>query len=109
MAGMGLEPKNIQLIGKEVAILWNDGRESYYPMEFLRAQSPSAENRGEPDILGRIHGADPRRDFPGVTVTGWDFVGGYACRFDFSDGHRTGIFSFRYLRELEKLLPEWEG
>lgn len=108
MAGMGLEPKDIQLIGTEVAILWNDGKESYFPMEFLRAHSPNAENRGEPDIFGRIHGADPRKEFSGVTVTGWDYVGGYACRFEFSDGHRSGIYSYRFLRDLEKLLPESE-
>jgi len=27
-------------------------------------------------------------------------VGGYAIRFDFSDGHRTGLYSFDYLKRL---------
>ncbi|AHF90448.1 hypothetical protein OpiT1DRAFT_03239 [Opitutaceae bacterium TAV1] len=93
-------PVNIQIIGNEVAIAWDDGAETYFRSEDLRAASPSAENVGERDILGQRHGGDDRTRFPGVTVTGWERVGGYALRFDFSDGHRTGIYSFEYLRQL---------
>lgn len=93
-------PANIQLIGNEVAILWEDGVESYYPMEELRAASPSAQNIGERDILGNQYGGDGPRQFPGVTVLGWEQVGNYAIRFDFSDGHRTGLYSYAFLREL---------
>lgn len=89
------------MVGNEVAIRWNDGSEDYYDMERLRAASPSAGNRGEPDIFGRIHGADPRKEFPGVRVEGFEYVGNYAVRFLFSDGHNTGLFSFRYLKDLE--------
>lgn len=107
-AGMKVPaPRDIQLIGNEVAILWDDGSESYFPMEFLRAQSPSAANKGEPDIFGRIHGADPRTEFPGVRVDSFDWVGTYAIRFNFSDGHNTGLFSYQYLARLHSLLnPE---
>jgi len=35
-----------------------------------------------------------------VSILGWQVVGNYALRFDFSDGHRTGIYSFEYLRQL---------
>lgn len=99
-----LKPGDIQLIGKEVAILWEDGSESYFPMEFLREQSPSADNKGETDIFGHRYGGDGPTKFPGVTVTGWQAVGGYAIRFDFSDGHRTGIYSYAYLRNLAERL-----
>ena len=93
-------PSNIQLIGNEVAIVWNDGAETYYPMEFLRAASPSAANIGERDILGNQYGGDGPKKFPGVSVTGCEQVGNYALRFDFSDGHRTGLYSYDYLRDL---------
>lgn len=83
-----------------MAIRWTDGREDYYPMETLRALSPSAENMGEPDLFGRIHGGDPRTEFPGVRVEGHEQVGQYAVKFIFSDGHRTGLYSFRYLLEI---------
>lgn len=94
------KPREIQLIGNQVAILWEDGGESFLPMEFLRERSPSAENQGETDILGNRYGGDGPKRFPGVTVTGWQMVGGYAVGFEFSDGHRSGIYSFQLLRKL---------
>lgn len=93
-------PANIQLIGNEVAIVWEDGAESYFPMEDLRAASPSAQNIGERDILGNQYGGDGPKKFPGVTVLGWEIVGNYAIRFDFSDGHKTGLYSYDFLRQL---------
>ena len=93
-------PLNIQLIGQEVAIAWDDGAETYHPFEQLRAASPSASNLGERDILGNRYGGDGPKKFPGVLVVSWERVGNYAVRFDFSDGHRTGLYSFDYLRTL---------
>ena len=93
-------PSNIQVIGQEVAILWDDGTESYFSFEQLRAASPSAETQGEKDIFGKQYGGDGPKRFPGVQVVGWEQVGNYALRFDFSDGHRTGLYSFDYLRKL---------
>lgn len=96
-------PANIQLIGHEVAIVWDDGLESYYSAEKLRAASPSAENQGERDIFGQRYGGDGPKQFPGVTVLGWERVGNYALRFEFSDGHATGLYSFDYLRQLASI------
>lgn len=93
-------PVNIQLIGEEVAVVWDDGAESYFPFEKLRAASPSAETAGERDILGNQYGGGGNRNFAGVRVVGWDVIGKYAVRFDFSDGHRTGLYSYDYLRKL---------
>lgn len=93
-------PLNIQLIGSEVAIVWDDGVESYFAFEDLRAASPSAANQGEKDIFGNQYGGDGPKKFPGVQVLGWERVGNYALRFDFSDGHRTGLYGFDYLRRL---------
>jgi DUF971 family protein len=95
-------PTAIELVGQEVAIRWSDGAESYFTGEFLRAASPSAENMGERDILGRQIGGDPRTSFPGVTVLHWQRVGNYALCFEFSDGHRSGIYSYVYLRRLHE-------
>ena len=38
-----IAPTDIQLIGTEVAIRWEDGLESYISFATLRAASPSAE------------------------------------------------------------------
>jgi DUF971 family protein len=93
-------PVNIQLIGSELAIAWSDGVETFFPFEALRAASPSAENQGERDIFGHQYGGDGPKQFPGVTVLGWQRVGNYALQIEFSDGHRTGLYSFDYLRKL---------
>lgn len=98
-----LSPANIQIIGNEVAIAWSDGRESYFEFEYLRSISPSAENQGEVDILGVRHGGqDKSLRFHGVIVRGWAVVGNYAIRFDFSDGHNSGLYSYEYLRSNER-------
>ena len=100
-------PRTIQAIGNEIAIIWADGAESYYQMEILRKLSPSAENVGERDLLGNlIGGGGGPKEFPGVTVAGWEFVGGYAVQFRFSDGHNTGIYSYKYLQEIAERLAK---
>ena len=43
-----------------------------------------------------------------MTVTAWQPVGGYALAIAFSDGHRTGIFSHTYLREIGAKLRSGE-
>jgi DUF971 family protein len=93
-------PIDVQLVGDEVAIRWSDGAESYFPTEMLRAASPSAETQGERDVLGNQYGGAGPKKFPGVRVSGWEQVGNYALRFDFSDGHRTGLYSFDYVRNV---------
>ena len=69
-------------------------------MEKLRAASPSAEQRGEKDIFGQRHGGTDQNNFPGVIVLNWERVGNYAIRFDFSDGHRSGLYSYELLLDL---------
>lgn len=94
-------PENIQVIGNEVAIRWSDESENYYAMSRLRELSPSAENTGETDLLGkRYGGVSGPQDYSGVTVVSWQVVGGYAVAFAFSDGHRTGLYTFQYLKQI---------
>jgi DUF971 family protein len=93
-------PSNIAAIGNEIAIVWEDGTETYISMDKLRAASPSAENTGERDLLGKVYGGTNQTDFSGVTVRTWRMMGGYAVQFDFSDGHCTGIYPYDYLRSL---------
>ncbi len=93
-------PLELQQIGDMIAIRWADNSESYLPFEYLRKNSPSAENIGEKDIFGNQYGGDGPKSFPGVTVTGWSFVGNYAVAFNFSDGHSSGIYSWPYLKAI---------
>jgi DUF971 family protein len=97
-----LRPASVEIVGAFLAIRWEDGRVYFLAAERLREESPSAENKGEVDVLGRRWGGDGPRRFPGVTVTGWTQVGNYALSLEFSDGHRSGIYSWELLRSLAK-------
>jgi DUF971 family protein len=61
-----LLPTAIQKIRNELAIAWNDGRELFLPLEFLRRHCPCAACGGEPDVLGKV-------DLPSVTYNDRSF------------------------------------
>lgn len=99
---MPLEPKNIQLIGEELAIQWSDGVESYLPLEQLRRACPCAACGGEPDVLGNLARPDVSYSDKSFMLTGFQIVGGYAVQPRWGDGHDTGLYSFTYLRRLSE-------
>jgi DUF971 family protein len=99
---MGLEPSNIQQIGNELAIRWNDGTESYLDLQFLRRACPCAACGGEPDVLGKIMRPNVSYSDNSFDLTGFEIVGGYAIQPRWADGHSTGIYSFQYLRRLSQ-------
>ncbi|MBA2433152.1 MAG: DUF971 domain-containing protein [Chthoniobacterales bacterium] len=97
---MRIEPKQLQLIGNELAIAWNDGAESFLPLELLRRACPCASCGGEPDVLGQV--ARPHVSYTPASfeLRGWNLVGGYAVQPQWEDGHGTGIYAYQYLRRL---------
>src|SRR4029453_10043562 len=100
IAIMRLEATNIQQIGDELAIFWNDGIESYFNLQFLRRACPCAACGGEPDVLGKVvrpHASHTDKSFQ---LGGFDLGGGYALQPRWGDGNSTGIYSFTYLRRL---------
>ncbi len=98
---MHLVPENIQLAGHDLAIKWNDLRESYLELEALRRACPCAGCQGEPDIDGSIErphvSYDPARSFQ---LQAYVIVGGYAFQPTWQDGHSTGLYTFDLLRRL---------
>ena len=99
---MRLEPTNIQQIGHELAIQWNDGTESYLDLQFLRRACPCAACGGEPDVLGNIMRPNVSFSDNSFELTGFEIVGGYAIQPRWADGHGTGIYSFQYLRRISQ-------
>ena len=95
-----LLPVNIAAIGTEIAIAWNDGRESFLPLQKLRESCPCAACCGEPDALGRVVTPEVRHTAASFELRGWQPVGGYALQLTWGDGHSTGLYSFTYLRRL---------
>jgi DUF971 family protein len=96
-----MRPKDIQQIGGELAVKWDDGGESFIPLEKLRRSCPCAGCKGETDIMGNVY-KNPGQKFspPAFHLKQIISVGGYAIQPVWADGHATGIFSFDYLRRV---------
>jgi DUF971 family protein len=86
-----------------LVVSFADGRSFELPFEYLRTHSPSAEVKGhgpgqETLVLGKEN----------VGIKAIEQVGQYAVRLVFDDGHDSGLFSWRYLRELgEEQAANW--
>lgn len=93
-----LEPTQIiEESDSEITVEWSDGRSFRYGASQLRRLCPCAgcvnEWTGE-----RMLKAESVADE--MTLTSINIVGRYALNFVFSDEHETGIFSYKYLREI---------
>jgi DUF971 family protein len=96
-----MQPLDIQQIGSELAIKWDDGNESFIPLEVLRRCCPCAGCRGEADILGNVYKNPGRKLTPAAfQLVRLVKVGGYAVQPVWADGHATGIYSFDYLKRV---------
>jgi DUF971 family protein len=97
---MTLSPTNIQAIGRDLAISWNDGTESFLELESLRRACPCAACGGEPDVLGNVVRPNVTYTSSSFEMTRFNIVGGYAVQPHWGDGHETGLYSYQYLRRL---------
>ena len=92
---------DVQQIGEELAIKWDDGSESFVPLTKLRRQCPCAGCRGEVDVLGHVYKNPDRPLTPAAfQLARIATVGGYGIQPVWGDGHATGIYSFEYLRKV---------
>jgi len=92
---------DIQHIGNELAVKWDDGAESFIPLEKLRRCCPCAGCKGETDILGNVHkNPDRPLSLRAFELTRVVRVGGYAIQPVWADGHTSGIYSFDYLKRV---------
>lgn len=103
MAARGPWPQKLEFraSARTLDIQFDDGQTLSIPFELLRVESPSAEVQG--------HAAHQKKlvaGKAGVQVTGAEPVGRYAVRLTFDDGHDSGIYAWRYLRELGESVQE---
>jgi DUF971 family protein len=93
-------PKKVETIGEELAVVWDDGTESYYRLQDLRRLCPCAGCSGERDLFGRL-AKPPQRPLTreSFQLAGTAPVGGYALQLYWGDGHSDGLFAYTKLRE----------
>jgi DUF971 family protein len=82
---------------ENLEITWSDGQKSCLPHSILRGYCPCAGCQGH---------AGPIRFRPGGNLELRELapVGNYALGLTWGDGHNSGIFTYRYLRELADLI-----
>ncbi len=109
MSNLTLEQKTptdieVDIKQREVRITWADAFQSVYPFDHLRQICPCAtcnEQRNNYDPLSLRVLKDEhlvvKADLP--TESPVEMVGNYALQFFWADGHRTGIYTFGFLRE----------
>jgi DUF971 family protein len=96
--GAAIEPTEIMQQGETaLRITWADGRECVYEAPALRRACPCAQCVNEWTGERMLK---PESISDELTIGDVEIVGRYALNFRWSDGHQTGIYSFRYLREL---------
>ena len=96
-----MRPVDVQIIGDELALKWDEGGESFIKLETLRRYCPCAGCKGEVDILGQLAKGPDRPLTPtAFRVVRVTTVGGYGLQPLWADGHGSGIFSFEELRRL---------
>lgn len=83
----------------EISIKWSDESESHFSAAQLRRSCPCAGCIDEWTGKKTLDAASIPED---LTFKHTSIVGRYALNFHFSDGHETGIFSFKYLHGLSE-------
>ena len=83
----------------EISIKWSDDAETKYNAAELRKACPCAGcvNEWTGEKILKADSVSGDINFSHISI-----VGRYALNFHFSDGHDTGIYSFKYLRELSE-------
>jgi len=90
----------VELKTQRFTVDWQDGARSEFNLAELRRVCPCATCRTERENTDSNPLKILKSDPTGVHVVGAKLVGNYAIQFDWSDGHNTGIFDFRFLRSL---------
>lgn len=98
------KPADLHLDRKEgLKVQWQDGHTSHYPLVYLRKRCPCATCRIEREKPKPVTSSRSLNILPSNISLATEFanariVGNYAVQIEWSDGHKTGIYDFRYLR-----------
>lgn len=91
-------PQELKKLGQEkFRITWKDGHISEFSFRYLRQNCPCAGCRNEWTGEKILDPESIPLELKGLKV---NVVGNYALQFVFEDGHQTGIYAFKTLRDL---------
>ena len=100
------QPTRIERSSTSLEIQWKDSHHSELSYRILRQKCPCA--RCDAARLGKdpFHILPSDDFFENLHLVDIQRVGRYAVRLVWNDGHRTGIYTFEFLRELSENPPE---
>ena len=78
-----------------LVVAFEDGARFELPCEYLRVYSPSAEVQGHHGEGAKLQVGKER-----VNIKDLQQVGNYALKIFFDDGHKSGLYTWRYLYDL---------
>jgi DUF971 family protein len=81
--------------GRHTEIEWGDGHKGVYPHPILRGYCPCAGCQGHSGTIAFKEASGIQLEIEDIEP-----VGNYALRFQWFDGHGSGLYSYRYLRAL---------
>ncbi|MXV78735.1 DUF971 domain-containing protein [Candidatus Poribacteria bacterium] len=94
------QPTEIRRLSQSLSIEWKNGLRSEIPYRILREKCPCARcsaMKQEKDPFQLL----PSEDYwKNLHLVGIQPVGRYAVQLQWSDGHKTGIYTFSFLYEL---------
>lgn len=98
-----MKPISIKVNKGMLEITWSNNTSSVLKLTYLRDECPCAGCKGE-TILFRTFKAAPKSPPTEDTykIKSITPVGDYAIQIAWKDGHDTGIYSWDYLKELQK-------
>ncbi len=99
MAGVP-HPTHVELDTKAgiLSMEWTDEVHTDFSTRYLRGWCPCARCQGHFQGIKEFAGGD-------ATIVDVEPVGGYGMRIQWLDGHKSGIYTFKYLREIYKAPP----
>ena len=94
------QPTEIKRLPHSLAIQWKDGHQSEHTYRSLREKCPCARCDAEKQVNDPFRLLPSEEYWEKLHLVGIERVGRYAVQLQWSDGHKTGIYTFTFLREL---------
>ena len=94
------QPTELKRTSNGLAVRWKDSHASELSYRHLRQKCPCARCEAARTGKNPLHILPPDDFYENLTLVEIQRVGRYAVRLVWNDGHRTGIYTFQFLREL---------
>lgn len=96
-----MNPLKIKVVEKkELFIVWDDGTEDTLKLTELRKRCPCATCLAEKEKQSKMY--IPIFSENQITVKSINQVGKYAIQITWNDGHNTGIYEYKFLKNFSK-------